>query len=1443
MNCTAQEDALFGPAVGIACRGGFDFTLLFEQSILTIPLSGICSLALLARLGYLSKREPVASGGIIRLIKLVVAAIFLGIQAYLVALWDSDDDLKTGVSIAASSINLVVAFLVLVLLWLEDSRSVRPSSVLSAYLFFSALLDLPQVRTLWLKGSNTTLASLFSAGLTAKVVLLFLEAQNKRNRLKWTLQDLPPESTSGIINRSFLWWVNSIFRSGFSAVLAVEDLYDIDEPLTSKILFDAISASWASRKIPERRLEYPLAVIRAFWVPLLLTAIPRLFLIGFTFSQPFLISRTLELLSGPDSEASRQQGYGLIGAAALVYLGLAFLTLHYNHNLNRFVTMFRGATDALIYERVLHVQSRTYDETAAVTLMSTDVDRVVFSLESLNEVWARVIEVAVGITLLALQLGWVCIVPIIVVVVSSFGAKQISKNIGGRQKVWVDAVQKRISVTTSVLSEIKAIKMMGLSDVLTKKLQEHRVDETHRMAGFRWSIVYQNVVQNFPDAIAPALTFAVYTGQAIAQGSDSIGTTKAFTSLAIITLLTGPVSKLLSAIPNTSASLGCYDRIQKFLVAPPRKDYRLIYGSKDDQSMQSDQLPSFSDDADSSTVNTIDEEIALRVDNISLRPTPDSDVILEKVSFGIKKGSFTMILGPVGVGKSTLLASLLGEVPPEHGSITISTSRVAFCSQTPWLPNFTIRDVVSMPSENVPFDDAWYQTVLHACALEEDLKLLPAGDQTKIGSSGTILSGGQKARVALARAIYSRCRILILDGVASALDAKTKLDIGQRLLSKDGLLRELGATVLLAGSTEYLNYVDQVLILGQRGLRFEGTCDRALAEGLIESGQGQKQESQGERESETESDIEEKAEEVSKVDELNDLKRATGDLTIYRYYFATIGKWKLFAFVFFVILNVFCSAFSQIWLKWWSDAGGGQLGLYISVYLVLAILSSIGNGGYVWAILILISPSTARKLHYTLLKTVMRAPQSFFSSTDSGTILNRFSQDMTLIESQLAIGMLITVSNFFSVLASVALVATGSSYMGATIPLLIIAIGVIQHFYLRTSRQLRLLDLEAKSPLYSNFLETLTGLETIRAFGWEKTQQKANNRLLDLSQRPYYLLYCIQQWLTLVLDLIVAAEAVLVVGLALGLRSSTSPGLLGVSMNNVLSFNSHLASLVTGWTQLETSLGSIARVRDFEMQISPEGKEGEDQVPPSNWPEKGAIHFTNVTASHNSTSTALRDVSLSIKPGQKISICGRTGSGKSSLVGTLLRLLEIDSGTIQIDGLDVSTIPRETIRARLVTIPQDPLILVDTVRFNIDPRSAHADSDIINALERVGLWSLLQARGGLDAEITGSSLSRGQQQLFALARALLREGKVLLLDEPTSHVDPETDATIQKILRDEFADCTVLMVSHRLDGVMEMDAVVVMDEGKVVEMGNPVELAKTDGRFAALVAANDFGGR
>ncbi|MCJ1360247.1 MAG: hypothetical protein MMC33_010250 [Icmadophila ericetorum] len=458
----------------------------------------------------------------------------------------------------------------------------------------------------------------------------------------------------------------------------------------------------------------------------------------------------------------------------------------------------------------------------------------------------------------------------------------------------------------------------------------------------------------------------------------------------------------------------------------------------------------------------------------------------------------------------------------------------------------------------------------------------------------------------------------------------------------------------------------------------------------------------------------------------DDLTRRTGDWAVYKYYFSSVGLIKMLMFVSFVSINIFCCSFSQIWLQWWTNVGGGQLPLYVTIYFLLAVLNSVSNGGYVWSIFVHIAPSTGWKFHHRLLNAVMRAPQSFFTKTDIGTILNRFSQDMTLIEGSLATTVLLTISNLFSSLAQATLISTGSAYMAVTIPFLMIGIFVLQKIYLRTSRQLRFLDLESRSPIYAHFLESLK-----------------------------------------VLDLIVAALAVIVVGLAVGLRNSTNPGALGVTLNNVLGeltadsktsrvgtislagaiwavFNVRISSLVTGWTMLETSLGAIARLKSLEAGTLKEARRA-----------RILYHWK----------TGLRPVSSNSRMSQLLTTtliqlpCDQAAdtpdiSAKSSLLGILLRILEIDSGSIKIDGIDLASLSRETIRERLITIPQDCFMLRGCLRLNADPNGTASDSNIIAALTRVHLWDMLKERGGLSNKLDGHSLSKGQQQLLALARAI-----------------------------------------------------------------------------------------
>ncbi|OAA36693.1 ABC transporter, transmembrane domain, type 1 [Beauveria brongniartii RCEF 3172] len=429
---------------------------------------------------------------------------------------------------------------------------------------------------------------------------------------------------------------------------------------------------------------------------------------------------------------------------------------------------------------------------------------------------------------------------------------------------------------------------------------------------------------------------------------------------------------------------------------------------------------------------------------------------------------------------------------------------------------------------------------------------------------------------------------------------------------------------------------------------------------------------------------------------------------------------------------------------------------------------------------------------------------------------------------------------------------------------------------------LRAIDLEARALVDSSFLETLGGVATIRAFGWPQAFSRDNAQKLDLSLRPDYMLTCVQRWLDLVLDLIVPGLAICIIGLGVVLKGTTTGGQIGLALNVVLQANRYILRLVSAWTRLETSLGAISRVREFEQSVLPEEEPGQYSQPPTGWPAHGAVDFANVSASYNDSMLVLDGVSLTIAPGTKVGVVGRTGSGKSSLLLTLLRLVELQGpGKVYVDGLDICDLSRNAMRARFITVPQDPMLVkIDTVRQNLDIAATDlSEEEMVRALQRVGLWQVLLTRRDRETCSESSSvmlddgtrkqsplahsveadgveqlpcnesvsvpaaailgftmdsvpLSQGQEQLFSLARALLMRrtrGRVVLLDEATSSVDAETDGLLQRILREEFGEYTVITVAHRLDTIMDSDVVLAMHGGKLVEAGPPSELVEKEG--------------
>ncbi|KAF5649387.1 canalicular multispecific organic anion transporter 1 [Fusarium sp. NRRL 52700] len=1290
-------------------------------------------------------------------------------------LWTTISAFKTTATVPAAALAFVGCMGGSVLSYFDHCRSRRPSSLLVILTLLILLCDVTRVRTMWLMDQPRAICILATAALPINILLLVSESVTKTAVAGAKETARSREAVVGILNRSFFWWLNPLFILGRKHVLHMGNLPRVDH----KVL-----TSYAAPKVYERWERKPqslmLQSIKAYPMTLLRGAFYRLFTALFVLSQPLLLKRTIRWFSEPSTPVSNAEGYGLIGAYLVVYGGRAVFTALSQHQNYRLITMVRASLVSLIYDRTLKLDLVEAKDSAALTLMSTDVERIGQGLQFIHEIWATPAEFGVAIFLLQREVALGSLAPVVIVLISIVGTVLLGMKIDPHQKQWIEAIERRIGSTTDMLRNMKGVKMSGLEDAITSILQAMRVQEVNISRATKLLFIGCQVFSTATTTISPVLGFIIYILMQKAQGKPGLASSNAFTSLSLFSILSSSVYIFLTSVPAIFSGISCFARVENFLVSETTTGPTVKEGEDSEVSSISTEKTSII----APKIATSDYLLVIR--DGTVRWKGQEKAILPKINLCIEQGSFCLVSGPVGSGKSSLLYAILGEASLKAKTFHMSTTSIAYCQQSPWLPDISVKECVLNGRD---WDKDLYKRVLHACALSEDLAQLSAGDQTKVGHEGGTLSGGQRQRVALARALYSRRKLLLLDDIFSALDPKTEKFVSNNLFSSTGLLRELGTTVICTtGKPGQSNkYADYMLDLDKEEVQLSKNQKDVEGDDIetFTHSQGQNGAKEHEQDAHHESN-----QSFETTQEHEPAQKSVPTFSSMAFYLRSTGI-GFFALSFFLsLVYSFWQNFPTIWVNLWTEYDAkhpyGDLAKYLGVYILCGVLALITHSVVTWA------------------------PMSYFESVDIGTITNHFSQDMEKVDLEIPLTGVQALFAFTSALVQIVMLSIGTKWMAIAFPFIIAVLVIIQRQYLKTS-------------------QTLSGLATIRAFGTHTQCKSINTERLDYSQGPFYLLYCAQRWLTLVLNLVIGAMAILMMGITIKLRGSTGAGYIGLAFVNLTTFSQSIQSLLTWWTMIEASIGAAHRVQQFEKETAQEDILEQVASPPDSWPKAGLIELKELSASYlSSVSPVLRNVTFTVQPGQKVGICGRTGSGKTSLILCLLRMIKINGGSILIDGLNTSHVPAKTLRERLITIPQDALILNGTVRLNLDPQSRFTDEQLQDNLRRVELWDLISSKGGLDATMQDGLLSHGQLQLFCLSRVLQKKSPIVILDEVSSSADEASQRLISKIITDDFKDRTVISIAHRLQQIADFDVILVFSQGQLVEHGSPEDLLSRD---------------
>ncbi|XP_049854965.1 ATP-binding cassette sub-family C member 4-like [Schistocerca gregaria] len=1324
-----------------------------------------------------------------------------------------------------------------------------------------------------------------------------------------------PRATANPVSVLFFWWLKDLFKKGTEKDLEIDDLYDALKRDNSQDLGNRLEANWKYelKRVQGKHGTKP-SLTRAIFKTFIGQYVIHGLMLGFyhlilRIAQPIFLAAVIRHFTN-NEVVSRQEMYWYSGALILSCV-ISLFIMHHSTLIAQCVGMrVRVACCSLVYRKIMRLSKISLGQTAAgqmVNLLSNDVNRFDLVPLFLQFIWITPIQAVIATYFIWQFVGWASIIGVTGLFLQTVPVQSYMSTLTTKFRMQT-AIRSddRIRLMNEIISGIQVIKMYAWEKPFEKMVHFARSREIRVLRGASYLRGIHCAFMVFTERTSLYITLVAYTLLGHSVTAEKVfSLAQFFNALQLCMAICYPSAVQFSAEAKVSIR-----RLEAFLMQEEHVP-RVINGPAEEKGTH---------------------ENGLVMKGVCAKWAPGSiSETLSSINLHVKPGKLCAVIGPVGAGKSSLLHAVLGELPITGGSIS-ADEKISYASQDPWLFVGSVRQNILFGQ---PYDSKKYREVIRACALTRDFELFPYGDKTVVGERGVALSGGQRARINLARAVYRNADLYLLDDPLSAVDTH----VGKQLYEDciNGYLCTK-TRILVTHQLQYLKDADHIIILNNGKIEDQGTFSeltlskKNFANMLANNQEETKEAIKSSREelrqqlsitsTFSKGDEDDEVEEPTETAEM--LEKGKLSNTLYKDYFTAGSSWLLLCWLVVVLLlGQIASSGADYWVTYWTNqeqlrkeliakqdaynmpnssfvpsfeaefpldesnsfsnttlldilnTTEAILGLDVSTEWNDSEFSEKNNPSltlkdydnqpiyhrsmfftrdqyiYIYTICIIgsititilrslvffkITMNSSQGLHDRMFNTILKGTMRFFDTNPSGRVLNRFSKDMGAVDEMLPRAMLDAIQIFLVMTGILIMVVIVNYYFVIVIIVLGPLFYKIRCVYLETAQDIKRLEGVTRSPVFSYVSASLNGLTTIRSSTAQEMVMKEFDSLQDLHTSAWYISIASNAAFGFVLDAISTSFVSAVILSFLLMDTSTLGGYVGLAISQSLILTGMLQYGIRQTTEVVNQMTSVERVLQYNnIDKEPSFESEPGRKPPPTWPQHGAVRFEGVSLRYAvAEPPVLKNLKFEIEAGQKVGIVGRTGAGKSSLISALFRLANLE-GAIYIDNIHTQDIGLHDLRKRISIIPQEPVLFSASIRYNLDPFQEFPDHQIWNALEEVELKPVVD---GLDMKINegGSNFSVGQRQLICLARAILRNNKILVLDEATANVDPQTDALIQIKIREKFSNCTVLTIAHRLHTIMDSDKVLVMDSGTMVEFAHPHELLQdSEGYFTKMV--------